>query len=57
MLYYNMIEEALKRKERFLEDREDYLLSLATLERIENGKERTYTLEEVKKELGLDKNG
>jgi len=36
--------------ETFLEDREDYLLALAVLER----NEPTRTLEEVRKDLGLD---
>lgn len=35
----------------FLEDREDYLDALAVLER----NEPTYTLDEVRKELGLDR--
>ena len=35
----------------FLEDREDYLLALAVLER----NEPTKTLEEVRKDLGLDR--
>lgn len=35
----------------FLEDREDYLDALAVLER----SEPTYTLDEVRKELGLDR--
>lgn len=37
--------------ENFLEDREDYLLALAVLER----NEPTKTLDEVRKNLGLDR--
>lgn len=40
--------------ERGLEDIEDYYLAHAALERYEKGEERTYTLEEVMVELGLD---
>lgn len=36
--------------EEFLEDQEDYLEALAVLEK----KGKTYTLDEVKKELGID---
>lgn len=39
--------------EEFLEDREDYLLALAVKERIRNGTEKTYSLSEAKKLLGL----
>ena len=42
--------------EDFLEEREDYLLALAIKERIDLGKESTYSLEEVEKMAGL-KNG
>ena len=42
--------------EDFLEEREDYLLALAIKERIDSGKEKTYSLEEVEKMAGL-KNG
>ena len=35
------------------EDREDLIDALIILKRIEEGKEKTHTLEEVKKELGL----
>lgn len=38
----------------FLEDREDYLLAVAALEDMKRGNSKTYTLDEVKKELGLD---
>lgn len=34
--------------ERYLEDMEDLLLSNAVLERIQNGKERTYTAKEAR---------
>jgi RHH-type rel operon transcriptional repressor/antitoxin RelB len=37
-----------------LEDLEDYYLADATMERIRKGEERTYTLEEVEKSLGLE---
>jgi len=40
--------------ERGLEDLEDYYLADAAMERLRKGEERTYTLEEVRKELGLD---
>jgi hypothetical protein len=35
------------------EDREDLIDALIILKRIEEGKEKTHTLEEVKEELGL----
>jgi RHH-type rel operon transcriptional repressor/antitoxin RelB len=38
--------------EQFLEDQEDYLLALSRSEKVKKG-ERTYTLEEAKKKLGL----
>lgn len=37
-----------------LEDMHDIALAEAALERIRTGESRTYSLEEVKKELGLD---
>ena len=37
-----------------LEDMEDYYLADATMERIRMGEERTYTLEEVERSLGLE---
>ena len=40
--------------ERGLEDIEDYYLAEAAAERYRRGEERTYTLEEVSRELGLD---
>lgn len=46
--YY--IREAI---EEYLADLEDVYLSEQALERLRRGKERTYTLEEVGKELGL----
>jgi len=39
--------------EEFLEDQEDYLLALGALERVERG-ERTVSLEELEKQLGLE---
>lgn len=47
-------EYALQALEEFLEDQEDYLIALAQSDRIEKGLERTYSYEEVLKELGLD---
>ena len=44
---------AAKAIERFLEDEEDYLQAVAIYERIKEGKEKTYTLEEIQKRLGL----
>lgn len=38
----------------FLEDREDYLLGLAGLERVERG-ETTITLDQLERQLGLDR--
>lgn len=40
--------------EEFLEDQEDYLLALGALERVERG-ERTVSLEELEKQLGLER--
>lgn len=37
----------------FLEDQEDYYLALAVKERIDSGKEKLYSLEEVEKILNL----
>lgn len=37
-----------------LEDMEDAYLAAATLERVRLGKERVFTTEEVRKDLGLD---
>ena len=37
-----------------LEDLEDYYLAAATMERVRNGKERVFTLEEVERDLGLE---
>lgn len=37
-----------------LDDIEDYYLAQATLERIRRGEERTYPLEQVMRDLGLD---
>lgn len=42
-----------KALEEFLDDREDYLLALAVKERISAGKEKTYTLDEIKQEFDL----
>ncbi|MGH8400044.1 MAG: type II toxin-antitoxin system RelB family antitoxin [Gammaproteobacteria bacterium] len=38
----------------FLDDLEDYYLAEATMEKLRQGKMRTYTLEEVIKDLGLE---
>lgn len=46
--YY--IREAI---EEYLEDLEDIYLSGQILERVRQGKERTYSLEEMRKKLGL----
>jgi hypothetical protein len=35
------------------EDREDLIDALVVIKRIQDGKEKTYTLDEVKKKLGL----
>lgn len=40
--------------EEFLADQEDYFEAVAIKERMEKNKERFYTLEEVKKSLGMD---
>ena len=37
-----------------LEDMEDYYLGMETLERIRKGEEKTYSSEEVRREVGLD---
>jgi len=44
------IREALTEK---IDDLEDYYLAADVLERIRKGEERTYTLEEVERDLGL----
>ena len=40
--------------EQFLEEREDYLLGVSVLERVERGEEPTISLRELQKRLGLD---
>jgi len=40
--------------EQFLEEREDYLLGVSVLERVERGEEPTISLCELQKRLGLD---
>lgn len=40
--------------ERGLEDLEDYYAAEAAMERYRRGEERTYSLDEVRAELGLD---
>ncbi len=40
--------------ESYLEDMEDLFISNAVIERIKVGKEKTYSMEEVKRELNLD---
>jgi len=40
--------------EQFLEEREDYLLGVSVLERVERGEEPTISLGELQKRLGLD---
>jgi RHH-type rel operon transcriptional repressor/antitoxin RelB len=40
--------------ERGLEDIEDYYLAAEVSERVRRGEEKTYSLEEVVRELGLD---
>ena len=37
-----------------LEDAEDYYLASQVLERVRQGKERVFTLEEVERDLGLE---
>ena len=37
-----------------LDDMEDYYIGMETLERIRKGDEKTYSSEEVRRELGLD---
>lgn len=44
---------ASKAIEQYLEDREDYLLAVAAYEEAKG--KRTYSLDEVKEELGLDR--
>ena len=39
--------------ETYIEDYEDYLMALDVKKRMDAGQEKTYTLEEVKKKLGL----
>jgi len=39
---------------RGLEELEDYYLAASVLERIRKGEEKTYSLEEVERELGLE---
>ena len=39
--------------ETYIEDYEDYLMALEVKKRMDAGQEKTYTLEEVKKKLGL----
>ena len=39
--------------EKGLDELEDYYLSEKVMERVRNGEEKTYSLEEVEKELGL----
>jgi RHH-type transcriptional regulator, rel operon repressor / antitoxin RelB len=36
-----------------LDDLEDYYLAAATMERVRKGEEKTFTLEEVERDLGL----
>ncbi|HYB92414.1 MAG TPA: TraY domain-containing protein [Candidatus Binataceae bacterium] len=40
--------------EEFLEEREDYLLGVSVIERMERGEEPTISLRELQKRLGLD---
>ena len=40
--------------EQFLEEREDYILGVSVLERVERGEEPTISLRELQKRLGLD---
>jgi RHH-type rel operon transcriptional repressor/antitoxin RelB len=39
---------------KYVEDREDYLIAVAALERLESGKERLVPLEELVKKYGLE---
>ncbi len=39
---------------RYLEDVEDYASAVVASRQMENGEERTYTLEEVERELGME---
>ena len=39
---------------RFLEDREDFLLGMSVLERLDRGEESLVTLQELQKRFGLD---
>ncbi len=48
-------EYAMQLLEEILEDQEDYLIALERSERIEKGIDKTLSLEEVLKELGLEK--
>ena len=48
-------EYALHALEEYLEDQEDYLNASTVMERVEKGIEKTYSFEEVLKELGLAK--
>lgn len=41
--------------EKGIEDAEDYYLASKVLERVRSGKERVFTLEEVERDLGLDR--
>ena len=40
--------------ERGIDDMEDYYLAAASLKRVREGKERTYSAAEVRKQLGLE---
>ena len=40
--------------EEYLDDMEDYYLAAEVAERVRRGEEKTYPLEQVRKELGLD---
>lgn len=40
--------------EEFLEEREDYLLALAAMERFERGEEKAVSFEEILKKYGLE---
>lgn len=40
--------------EEYLDDMEDYYLAVEVAERVRSGKEKTYSLEQVRQELGLD---
>lgn len=45
---------ALTAIKQFMEDREDYLDAVAAVKEMEENGGKTYTLEEVSRELGLD---